>query len=151
MYFLLDGIDEIPEHQRQELEEELRDLQYKSPEAGILLAFRKGEVPRFANLNNVEIRSMSDRQFGDFLEKNKQDNPKLVHLHGFLGVNDKPISRYLRNPYLLTLIHHMTRDGQVEVADIKNFNLQQILQAYVKYVQSSRKQQTGTGIPNSSR
>lgn len=50
-------------------------------------------------------------------------------------MNDKPASRYLRNPYLLTLICDVALDDDTE---IENFNLQSILQAHVQRSSTER-------------
>lgn len=65
VYFLVDGIDETSREQRQKLERELAELRIDVPDAGVLVAFRKGQVAQFSDFDYVELRSMSDHQFGE--------------------------------------------------------------------------------------
>jgi formylglycine-generating enzyme required for sulfatase activity len=124
LYLLLDDIDQLSLDNHYQLERELNSLRTDNPEIGVLLTFRDGTVVQFVRLNNARIRQLDEDQVEQIL-KEKGRHRSLLDL---LDINDKPISSYLRNPYLLDIICELDLTGD----DLVNVNLGDILRLYVE-------------------
>lgn len=116
---LLDGLEGLPRASRRELEREVSSLRLEIPDSGVLVAVRKGEVGEFRDFDCAELRPLDDAQVEAMLAIH--GGP--ASLRNLLGAQGAPISRYLRNPFLLSAICRIAREG----ADVRSWNVRQIL------------------------
>ena len=100
LLLLLDDVDQLAQDDLEQLGRAIAGVSNDYPALGILLAFRKGAVLQFANLNNARMREMNEEQVESLIaQKGGQSS-----LSNLLASNYHSVASYVHNPYLLTAL-----------------------------------------------
>lgn len=123
LYLLLDDVDRLSSQERAGLSRDLSRLRTGEPDVGALLACRDPRSARLLRLGDLTIRELSEHQIRSLLEARHGH----ASLPGVLVANGTPMSRYVRNPQLLSLLCEL----EVSEQELRGANLKSILELYV--------------------
>ena len=122
LMLLVDGLDEVPAEAATSLSNELAEQ--PSP-CGILAAARSDKYLSDAHgFNLVKLRALARKQIGHYLIQRRpghQSNGR-SHLLDLLGWQDRPVSGFLRNPYLLRCLYELNLNER-DLAEISEGEL----------------------------
>ncbi|WP_156213305.1 SUMF1/EgtB/PvdO family nonheme iron enzyme [Lentzea aerocolonigenes] len=123
LYLLLDDVDQLSAAGLNRLNTDLAKLRADDSRTGALLACRDERTARLLRISDVAIRELGEQQIRALVRQRGGH----ASLPGLLLANGTPVSRYLRNPQLLSLMC----DLELTSADLADANLAMILQLYV--------------------
>jgi len=133
--FLLDDFDMLPYEQRISLSNNLSELLLHyiepinpNPEPGMIVALRWWKGPRIELDHQIDICSLNEVQFDQFISaKLNSENKRLISIRKLLDINDRPVYNLIRNPYLLNIVCTLTKND----VNFEGLNLYKLMVAYV--------------------
>jgi formylglycine-generating enzyme required for sulfatase activity len=140
--FLADGFDALPAERQTHVNSQIEELLSAYPEAGLIVAFREGRGPGVELWHHIRVRPLNERQLGDFLGSRGDAATVSSDAVGkLLDLIDKPISRLIRNPYLLDTICHIA-----DAETLEDLNMNALMARYVEQRRREHRGEDGTRI-----
>lgn len=138
--FLVDGMDTLPDPDQAQVSQHLEEMAALDDTLGLVVASREEKKTK-AWL--IRVRELNERQLGKFLALKMEHSPstRSQDVKRLLDLIDRPISRLVRNPYLLDKLCHLT-----ETVKLEDLNLYELMTSYVEYRRVEYGSRDGTRI-----
>jgi hypothetical protein len=125
---LLDGVDALSRQEQVAAEERLKSAMTADPGMGMLAACRRASGLSLPLESMIAIRALNETQVREFVGTRLESSPsRQAAVLKLLDVIDRPVSRLLRNPYLLERICRIDN-----LSLLGDFNLYELIAADVE-------------------